>query len=266
MPSCEPIIRSAVVEGSFEDLVRVLARLATPHAGTAPAAVKRGMARLLLGRYDPPEAWALALRLAESREAGAREVGALLLPEVCEGRPTLALDPLARLAENANWEVREWAAGALGALLAVNFEAVFPHLEAWTRTASDRLRRAVAIALMEYGKVCDPSRVDTVLNLAGSMLGDPSPYVQANLGPFAIGSGLAARFPEAVASYLRRWVQNDDEATRRQIALVFSASAGARLAPLALDVLDALGADRRPSVQRAFEKARSRIAKGLLAS
>jgi hypothetical protein len=256
----EPV-RIATEEGSFAALLACIRGQKTAHAGTPPAAMKREMARLLRHRLSGAALSDLAFALARSEEPGAQEVGALLLIDTYEDRPDAALAALATLCQSPHWEVREWAGSALGSVLETHFDVVLPQVRAWAQDTSDLLRRGVVIALMECASRSGAPVVEPVLDILGGLLRDPSPYVQANLGPFAIGSALAAQFPDAVCARLRIWVRDEDERTRRQVALIFSAAAGARIAAPAGDLLDVLAADERPAVQRALRRARARIAK-----
>ncbi|MDA8346366.1 MAG: HEAT repeat domain-containing protein [Thermaerobacter sp.] len=217
------------------------------------------MARLLLQRFHGASLLSVAIQLSTCTEPGAQEVGALLLPAAYPLGPEEVSSALKQACMHPHWEVREWAASALGALLSAHVDAVFPIVDSWATDPSDLLRRGVVIALMEYGKVCAPEKAQMVLDALRRMLHDPAPYVQKNLGPFAIGSVLAARFPEAVLASLREWVHDEDAHARQQVALIFSAAAGARLAKAGRDVLDILLADPRPEVQRAVRKALRRM-------
>ncbi len=242
-------------------LLDCIARYATAHAGTPPAAMKREIARSLARQRSSEELAALACDLLRSEDPGAQEVGALLLPAALPHARSELLALLRDAAESPHWEVREWAGSALGAALGLPGDDLHPVAESWAASDSERLRRAAVIALMEYGKECPLPELDWVLDVLGGMLADTSQYVQANLGPFAIGSALAARNPETVTEHLRSWVRKEGELGRMQIALVFTAAAGAKLAPAAQDVLDILARDPSPRVQAALQKARRSIAR-----
>jgi hypothetical protein len=254
-------IAKAIEEGSIGALLDCIARHATAHAGTPPAAVKREIARRLT-RYRSGETLAaMACDLLQSESPGGQEVGTLLLPAALPYRRSQLLSLLADIAQSPHWEVREWAGSALGIVLALPGEDVRGVTHSWAASDSERLRRAAVIALMEYGKECPGAELPWVLDELGRMLEDPSSYVQTNLGPFAIGSALAARDPEGVAARLRSWVRTAGDRGRVQIALVFSAAAGSNLASLAEDVLDLLAKDPSPQVQRALKKAQRSIAR-----
>lgn len=236
-------------------LVDCLRLFATGHAGTAPSAMKLAMVRAVLARSDPKTLVQLASDLSRSTDPGAQEVGSQLLAATYPRSGARGIELLHALSQSPNWEVREWTGAAFGSMLTNHFETLWPVVNKWVTDGSDAVRRAAVIALMECGKQADEDRGGKLLDLLGSLLRDPSPYVQANLGPFAIGSVLAARFPQAVTQRLRVWLTDDNESARRQLALVFSARAGAALASPARDVLAVLAEDARPSVRRAFRKA-----------
>ncbi len=216
--------------------------------------------RQVLARREGRELATLDLEFLRAESPGAQELGALLFSSAYPYAPAELRAALGDAAQSEHWEVREWAAGALGEALSAHLGDLWPVVRAWTKSPSDRLRRAAVLALMEFGRVCPPEDVGKVLDILGDMLGDPSPYVQKSLAPFAIGSALAQRDGAVVAAKLREWAHRDDDLVRAQVALVFTAKPAARMAPRLTDVLDALSSDPSPQVQRALKKARRAIA------
>src|SRR3972149_5197549 len=59
-----------------------------------------------------------------------------------------AQEPLRRLADDANWEVREWAGSAAGEVAALHFAGFYPVLQRWAADPSQFVRRAVCIAAL----------------------------------------------------------------------------------------------------------------------
>lgn len=216
--------------------------------------------RQVLAHREGRDLATLCLEFLRAESPGAQELGALLFSSAYPYAPTELRSALVAAAQSEHWEVREWAAGALGEALSAHLGDLWPVVREWTKSPSDRLRRAAVLALMEFGRVCPPEDIGKVLDILGDMLGDPSPYVQRNLAPFAIGSALARRDGAIVAAKLREWVRRQDDLARTQVALVFTAKPGARLAPHLADVLDVLASDPSPRVQRALRKARRTIA------
>ena len=253
-------VRSAVADGSPAAILRVIKENETTHAQTPPAAFKRELARLLALHRTHADLIALSGAFLDSQVPGLQEVGALLFADVAPDGSRMLLRGIQDAAASDHWEVREWAASAFGEALAKD-PALREEVGRWSTDPSERLRRAAVIALMELSRAGGPEAAGYALDVLGMMLADSSPYVQKNLGAFAIGSSFAAHHPDLVVRRMRNWVANGDELVRTQVALVFTAAAGARLAGAAGDVLARLAADPRPRVQRALRRAEKVIAR-----
>ncbi len=237
---------------------------ATAHAGTAPAAIKRRTIRALRLRYgsDPNFLWEAAITFTKSGNPTAEEVGAIVLAELYPYRPKIVTDELKHLADSPNWEVREWAGSALGDVVTHHFESVFPAIRPWVQDPSENIRRALLIAAMDAASSSNnPVVIHSLLDLLGPLLRDRSPYVQNNLGPFALGHGFAKHAPDALLSWMTRWVAEEDEQVRWNLAMVFSAKNGADLVYKAQPILQILSHDTRPRVQKAWKTALRSIRK-----
>ncbi len=245
------------------EMVDLLDRYTTTHVGTAPAAIKRLTIRRLESRYQAKdeELWKLTLALAHSGHPTAEEVAAMLLSKLYAQHAETVAEELKRLAESANWEVREWAASALGEVTLHYYNQIHPRLQEWIHDPSENARRAVVLGAMYASHTKDSGMAHSLLDLLTPLLWDTTPYVRNNLGPFALGDGFSRRWPDLLLRRLTEWSREPDEPVRWNLAMVFSAQAGASLAPRVPEVLRILSGDTRQVVQKAWKKASQRIQK-----
>lgn len=246
-----------------DEMVDLFDRYTTAHANTAPAAIKRLTIRGLESRYrsEAEELWQVTLSLSRSGHPTAEEVAAILLAKLYAHHAEITTEELKRLADSTNWEVREWAASALGEVTLHHFNHIHPRLQEWIHDPSENVRRAVVLGTLYASRTEDIGMANSLLDLLTPLLWDPTPYVRNNLGPFALGDGFARRWPDLLLRRLTEWSRESDEPVRWNLAMVFSAKAGARLAPRAPQILHILSKDTRQVVQKAWKKASKRIQK-----
>lgn len=252
----------AVSAGDREGALAVLEERATSHAGTPKAADKRAAAKAVLRalREDATETLAWARWLAD-RSPTAKDLAAMLLVPAYPADPAGALSLLRRLADDAHWEVREWAGSAAGDLLARHFDEVLPHVQAWARDESHFVRRAVDLAARGAADRRRPERCDPLLQLMDALVTDRAEEVRRNTGPFAVGGSLLAAYPEQTLARVRRWAANEDEMSRWNAAMVFTAANARKHVGLGLDVLSELARDQRRLVWMAVASALRHLVK-----
>lgn len=205
---------------------------------------------------SPEALFALACALAERPEQLAKGLAAGLLAEQYPGHEEAVRDALLRLADDADWVVREYAASGLGDVLAEHFDDAYPWLAAWTRHPSANIRRAAVLATMPTARHTDAGRAARCLELLEPLLTDRNVYVRKNLGPFAIGAALLVHHPDITFATLARWRdQYDDDQARWNLAMACAAAGGARWPDRALAFLHTLADDARPYVWRAAASA-----------
>jgi hypothetical protein len=164
-----------------------------------------------------------------------------------------------RLARDGDWAVRETAAVLLGRLLADAFYDTLPLAREWVGGPDSRLRRAVVVAAKYAARTRKPEWADPLLDLIEPALHDNDEYVRKALGPFAIGDQFVRSYPEQTLVRLRRWMVDEDENVRWNVAMTFSAASGARLAQRVPDILEFLASDERPLVRGAVRSAQRRV-------
>lgn len=251
----------AVACADFDAALRAIESTATAHAGTAPAAEKRAAVRETLKRLPSKRLTEAALWFANNPSGTAKELGALLLARSYPQHPEEALAALRRLADDPNWEVREWAGSAAGTILAGHFEEVLPEMQDWLLDESQFVRRAVCLAIMGAAEGGDPMKAGPLLAMADVLARDPAEEVKRNTGPFAVGGKLLARYPEQTLAHVRRWAASDDEMLRWNAAMVFVAASSRHHVDAGLEILSGLASDRRQPVWMAVGSALKHLLK-----
>ena len=216
-------------------------------------ATKRLLAGLLIARdgKGSPALYETAIDLSESPVQDLRSVSAVLLADLWPEDRDGVFERGLTLAQDDEWEVREWAAGIFGTALDRDFEAEYAAMLELTAHASDRVRRAVVLAAMQAAGAKRPERAAPLLALLEPLLPDAAECVRKNLGPFAIGDKMLGQYPETTLGRLEAWAAREDVWTRWNVAMAAtSANAGRhsrRLAPL----LERLADDERSPVRSA---------------
>ncbi len=254
---------TAVGEGDHTRALATLEARATAHAGTPNAADKRAAARALFRALDdrPDDLVRWTRWLAGQPGPTAKEMAAVLIPRSYPLHPDEAQALLLRLADDANWEVREWAGSAAGELLAAHFDELYPVLESWVSHPSQFVRRAVAIAVMGAADKRHPERCEPLFRLIEPLVADRAEEVRRNLGPFAVGGALLRKYPQETLARVREWARSDDEMVRWNAAMVFVAAEARKHVGAALEILSDLARDRRRLVWMAISSAARNLVK-----
>jgi 3-methyladenine DNA glycosylase AlkD len=253
----------AVAAGDRERALATLGARATAHAGTPKSAEKQAAAREIMaacgGKPKPLRDW--TNWLAEQASPTAKELLAVMLVPAYAHQRKQAVDWLQRLADDENWEVREWAASAIGELANAHYDDWLPLLRDWVRHESQFVRRAVAVGAKYAVQKRRPGRCEELLDLIEPLVTDRAEEVRRNLGPFAVGTGFLASCPDETLARVRRWAAADDEQSRWNAAMVFSAANARKHIDAGLEILSGLASDQRRYVWMAVGAAARNLAK-----
>ncbi|MGV3488368.1 MAG: HEAT repeat domain-containing protein [Tuberibacillus sp.] len=203
----------------------------------------------------------VAMALADHYQPTAKEIATQLLIDLYEELPQIVSEKLRILADDSDWEVREWAASACGTLLINHFTALYTIMKAWTADPSPNVRRAASLSVKYACKKRKEEWAEPLLDLISPLLIDNDPYVKKNLGPFAIGDGLLRAYPDQTLNRVNQWIHIDNGEARWNIAKIFTTAQGAKNADRALPVLEILINDERPIVKRALKSALNNLQK-----
>ena len=201
--------------------------------------------------------WAERL-LAHPRRVD-KELGALVAAPLAKNHWRDLSRMAFRLARDDEPGVRDAGAMLLGRMLSEAFAEVMPLAREWVTGPDSRLRRAAVVAAKNAARGRKQEWADPLFDLIEPALRDGDEYVRKSLGPFALGDQFVRSYPEQTIARLRKWVQDEDENVRWNVAMTFSAASGARLAQRAPDILELLASDDRPLVRGAVRAAQRRI-------
>lgn len=251
----------ALSKSSIDHAIECLQSQAISHAGTAPAKTKIQAIEMMSHYWSgrPNELFQVARKLCLFDDPTAQEIGAFLLAESYSGAQSEVCTILRKLSDNPNWEVREWVASACGEILIGHFDQFFRDISTWVFDDSPNVRRTALLALMYAGKSRNVDYAAPILDTVETLMTDGNPYVRKNLGPYALGSGLIKYYPDQVLERLHLWVNSKDEQVRWNVAMVFTAAAGAAYAERARPVLETLQSDPSPLVRRATVRAMKNV-------
>ncbi len=257
-----------MIEKQWNEAVAQLEKEKTSHAGTAPAQVKRKAIKAIekLLKEELDLLCEVTTFFAEHKSPSAKEVAAHLIPHLYDQDESLCIRLMYDIADDENWEVREWAAGGCGEILALHFEDFYPVLSEWKVDDSENIRRAVVLAVMYASKTLDESYAHKLLHLLEPLMSDGSTYVKKNLGAFAIGDALLKRYPQAVVPWLFRIVDAEDENVRWNVANVFTSASSRTFYEEGEELLKKLEDDESKLIQRAVKKARRNLEKATSAA
>lgn len=201
------------------------------------------------------------MALAQSGNDTGKEVGIALLARSYEPHATAVERILPQIGDDANWEVRESAAMALGTILANAFDQITPRMRAWAGDERANVRRMVVVGIWAAARACSDEQCGVLLGILDPLLGDSDPYVRRNLGPFAIGDALLRCHPRLVSAWLRERLASEEMWVRWNLAMALTSAEAARHVALASDLLSALATDERPIVARAVQRAALNLAR-----
>ncbi len=248
-------ITKSIGSGDYKKIISIVDSISTKHAGTAKNKDKKyviaGIASHILKLKDPDkEFFRIGKKILAISSDNAKEIG---IQTICRGykyNKDKVTEYLYKITNDSNWEVREYAAGALGTVLRSNPEFI-KTLKKWTRDRYENIRRGVVLSACGLRNLKDPSSFDKALTLLEPLLKDPSRYVKVNLGPFILGGYFGNHFPEKIFELLDRIIKSDNENVKWNAAMVFNNSFGNRHPKEAVKYLKILAKDKSPVVQRA---------------
>ena len=179
------------------------------------ASKKEALARELRPAAD---AWFPILR--DSPVSGARQVAAQLASYLWSDHADLT-ESVWALADDPDWEVREWAVGPFVAL-GLARPGAWALFREWADQGSEGVKRALAVALKHTAHT---GRVEAapLLSVADSLAVAESEYVRKNLGPFGIGDGVLPCFPRETLVHLGVWAESPAWPARWNAAAAFTA-------------------------------------------
>ena len=263
----EPIqarLESAFHDDDFEMLVRALVAVSRRRSTTEVESLKANIFHHLRERQeyagDRRRVW-LWTRMAAARpETEVREMACALLDGFWRDHRKEVERLTLNLARDEDREVRQYAAGTMARIVRSNFRQRFKYLQKWCASQDPLVRRQVVISVVGVVDPKHPERAKPLLDMIEPHMSDRDPYVRRNLGPFALGQGLLAAYPEQTLERFQDWLPSTDEIVRWNIATALAAAVALRQWKSALEVLRVLAADRRRFVWGAASAALGNLA------
>ena len=195
------VIESAICNQEYKKVIAELDRVSTKHSGTAKMKDKRYVIAEIVkhiteANHKNPirEFYKAGLKILGIKSDNAKEVGIHILWRGYKYNKVSVTKWLYKITDDANWEVREYAAGALAATLSANPE-FYSTLKKWVKDKSENIRRGVVLSVVALRDKNDPVKIKKAFALFEPLMYDSSRYVKVNLGPFILGSYFGNNMP-----------------------------------------------------------------------
>lgn len=261
------VIETALSKQNYKKIIAELDKISTRHSGTAKMKDKRFVIAEIVqniteANYKNPERefYKAGLSVLKLKSDNAKEVGIHILWRGYTHNKAAVTKWLYKITNESNWEVREYAAGALGGTLAANPE-FYSTLKRWVKDSSENIRRGVVLSAASLRDRNDPVKFKKAFDLFEPLMYDSSQYVKKNLGPFILGSYYGNNMPAIVLAFLYKMVKVKDPHVRWNVAMAFNNSFGNRHPNEAIKYLRILANDESPVVQRAVRSTLNHLRK-----
>ena len=219
-----------------------------------PVAELGRIEKIITKNFSVKEQYLLAKQLLKRSEYTARNIGTNLIVNGWPDHKDVE-KYIKRAAEDDDWIVREYAAGAFATLLQRDFMHFSKLFLKWVDTESVNVKRAIALAVKYESKMADPKKWKTYFDLVDPLMSEDDEYIRKNMGPFTIGDGLLSRYPEQILISCKKWAKSKNENVRWNTAMIFTAAAGRRFAKDGKVILGPLLEDSNPFVLNAAKRA-----------
>lgn len=261
------VIESALSKQDYKKVIAELDRVSTKHSGTAKMKDKRYVIAEIVrhiteANYKNPESefYKAGLKILSIKSDNAKEVGIHILWRGYKHDKLNVTKWLYKITDDANWEVREYAAGALAATLSTHPD-FYTTLKKWVKDRSENIRRGVVLSATALRDKNDQSKIKKAFALFEPLMYDSSRYVKVNLGPFILGSYFGNNMPGEVFKFLDRMMKVKDEHVKWNVAMAFNNSFGNHYPNDAVKYLRILAKDESKVVQRAVKSTMNHLKK-----
>lgn len=251
-------ITRAIYSNDYKSVISILDSVSTAHAGTAKMKDKKYVISEIVSSIEQAykkasgsKFFSVGKKILKIKSDNAKEVGIQIIWRAYSYNKQVVENYLYKITDDKNWEVREYAAGALVA--AINsYPEFYKTLKRWSKDSSENIRRGVVMAASGL-RGTKKNNLNKAFTLLEPLLYDSSVYVKKNLGPFVLGVHFGHSYPEETLKRLEKWVKIKNENVRWNVAMSFNNSFGNKYPDEALKFLKILSADSSPVVQRAVK-------------
>ena len=247
------MIKILISQDKPDEIIKILQNISTLHAGTAKTKDKRFIISEIVKHAkdnlsgNPKYFFEAGKKFCRSKSDNAKEIGVSLIWRGYIHKPAVTEEILLKIADDPNWEVREYAGTAFANVLKEN-PALHGKILEWSEHTSENVRRAVVFSSLAYKQKGDITKAFEILK---PLMSDNSQYVKKNLGPFILGSHFGNNFPEETLEFLKSLVNEKCSNTLWNIAMSFNNSFGNRFPEDSLQILSKMMCSENPVVRRA---------------
>lgn len=249
------LILKSIKEKNFSAIITMLEKIKTGHAGTAKTKDKRFVIREVVkyvienSKTREKDFFNAGSFFCVREEDVSKEIGISLIWRGYKFNPEKVKEILVKIADDSNWEVREYAANAFADTLYHNMD-FYKDLMNWTKHSSDNIRRAVVFSALGLK---DKENLSKAFAILEPLMFDESKYVKKNLGPFILGSHFGNKFPAETIRQLKKWSKIRDENVSWNIIMSFNNSFGNKFPKEALEVIRLFSGNVDLVVRRAIK-------------
>lgn len=246
-------ILKLIKQKKYSSIVSILEKIKTGHAGTAKTKDKRFVVREIVKQVIENSSsrnkdfFDIGFYFCKRKESVSREIGVSLIWRGYSFNSEIVKEILIKIADDGNWEVREYAATAFANTLYHN-HSFYKDVLKLTKHHSENVRRAVLFAALGFK---DSRNLNKAYKIIEPLLFDNSKYVRKNLGPFILGSHFGNSFPEETISQLKKWSKIRDENVRWNVIMSFNNSFGNKHPEDAFNFIKYFAGDVDLTVKRA---------------
>jgi hypothetical protein len=224
-----------------------------------PVAELGRIEKIIKKNFDENRQYLLGKKLLKRDEYTARNIGTHLIVNGWPKNKDVE-EHIKNAANDDDWIVREYAAGAFASLLEKDFTHFSKLYQHWIKTESVNVKRAIALAVKYESKSAEAKKWKIYFNLIDPLMSEEAEYIKKNLGPFAIGDGLLSRFSDQVLSACHKWAKSKNENVRWNTAMIFTAASARKFSKEAKPILKVLVEVKVPSVCKAAQKGAKNLA------
>ncbi|HMQ67577.1 MAG TPA: DNA alkylation repair protein [Ignavibacteria bacterium] len=256
-------ILSAINIKDYSGIISLLEKIKTSHADTAKTKDKKFVIKEIVKFIEQNpgksgrEFFESGNKLCNMKEDNAKEIGVSVIWRGFKYSPEKVKKQLLKIADDPNWEVREYAGTVFAEALKHN-DCFYADILKWTKHPSENVRRAVVFSAIGLRNEKDIKKAFAIFK---PMMHDDSRYVKKNLGPFILGSYFGNAFPEDVLNQLKKWSKIKDEHVRWNIIMSFNNSFGNKYPDEALEVIRMFLDDENKTVRRAVKSSLNHLSK-----
>lgn len=259
-------ITACIKKQDFKKVIAILDSMSTAHAGTAKMKDKLFVIKEItnfikenFSQAVEQKFYSAGKKILSIPSDNAKEVGIKILWRAYGYNSKSVEKYLYKVTNDENWEVREYAAGALASTLK-NFPGFYKTLKKWSKDSSVNIRRGVVMSAA--GLIgSDKKSVKKAFSLLEPLMYDKSVYIKKNLGPFILGAYFGNNYPAETFKQLDLWFKIKDENVRWNIIMAFNNSFGNKYPMEALKYLKLLSGDNSRVVQRAIKSTLNHLKK-----